>query len=62
VNWRPITSCPEGVRVHTRLIDGYNAQGAYGVRNEQRLTKRGRLFFADDGMYVYYTPSEWAEL
>lgn len=31
-----------------------------GVRNEQRLKLRGRLWwFEDDSMYVYYRPTHW---
>jgi hypothetical protein len=62
VIYKSIKSCPESQRVNTRIVDGYNVNGAFGVRNEQVLTKRGRLFFCDDGTYVYYTPSEWAPL
>ena len=62
MNWKSIRTCPEGVPVNTRLIDGYDERGAFGVRNEQRLVRRGRLFFCKDGIYVYYEPSEWCEL
>lgn len=48
---------PEGVYVSTKIDD------ADGVRNEQILKLRGRLWFcADNGqseMYVYYTPTHW---
>ena len=41
----------------TKIDDGR------GVRNEQRLILRGRLwFFDDDSMYVYYTPTHWMPL
>jgi len=30
------------------------------ARNEQRMFRRGRLWFVEDGsMYVYYTPTHW---
>lgn len=45
---------PEGEVVNTRIDD------ANGVRNEQPLVRRGRLWFLPDGaMYVYYTPTHW---
>ena len=42
---------PEGVSVRTK-IDNID-----GVRNEQDLVRKGRLWFVDDhySMYVYYT-------
>lgn len=44
----------EGLIVQTKIDD------ADGVRNEQRLKRRGRLWFHPDGkMYVYYTPTHW---
>jgi hypothetical protein len=52
-SWRTIASAPEGVRVKTRIAD------AKGIRNEQYLTRRGRLWFTDDGTYVYYEPTHW---
>lgn len=42
----------EGVEVETILLDGR-------PRNEQRLTRQGRLWFMDDGVYVYYEPTHW---
>jgi hypothetical protein len=52
--WRTIGSAPEGVLIETKIDD------AEGVRNEQRLKRRGRLFWTEDGsMYVYYTPTHW---
>jgi len=34
-----------------------------GARNEQPLKRVGRLWFFDDGsMYVYYTPTHWADM
>lgn len=45
---------PDGVIVETKLDD------AKGVRNEQKLKRRGNLWFFPDGsMYVYYTPTHW---
>lgn len=50
----PTRHHPDGVVVETRIHDGQ------GVRNEQPLKWRGRLwFFDDDSMYVYYTPTHW---
>lgn len=57
--WEIITNAtlpPEGIMVETKIDD------AKGVRNEQRLCRRGRLWFTGlDGnaMYVYYTPTHW---
>lgn len=53
-NWQPISTMPEGREVLTRILD------ADGERNVQKLKKQGRLFWAGD-MYVYYTPTHWAE-
>lgn len=34
-----------------------------GKRNEALLKRRGHLwYFADDSMYVYYTPTHWERL
>lgn len=53
-DWQPISNAPEGVVVETKIDD------ARGVRNEQRLIRKGRLWFFDDmSMYVYYTPTHW---
>lgn len=44
----------DGVVVMTKIYD------AKGERNEQKLKRRGNLwFFPDDTMYVYYTPTHW---
>ncbi len=56
-NWQPIYSAPVNQPVLTKIDD------AHGVRNEQPLKRRGRLwFFPDDIMYVYYTPTHWKAL
>lgn len=48
---------PEGMLVHTKIDD------AKGVRNETILRHGRRLWFVPDGtMYVYYTPTHWAEV
>lgn len=55
-DWRPITATelPEGETVMTRIDDGR------GVRNEQTLKRKGRLwFFPDMSMYVYYEPTHF---
>lgn len=53
--WQPIATAPEGMLVMTKLDD------ANGVRNEQPMSRSGRLWFAGE-MYVYYTPTHWREL
>lgn len=52
-SWQPISTAPEGVEVLTLSPGG----------QEQRLTRRGRLWWTGDGssMYVYYTPTHWRE-
>ncbi len=48
---------PDGIIVDTMISD------IGGERNHQRLYRKGRLWFFDDGsMYVYYTPTHWSEL
>lgn len=55
MDWQPINTAPEGVRVLTKIDD----EG--GWRNECELVRRGRLWFKPDGgVYVYYTPTHWA--
>jgi hypothetical protein len=57
MDWQPISTAPEGVKVMTKIDD------KDGVRNEQELRRRGRLWWAVDGsMYVYYTPTHWKEI
>lgn len=54
MDWQPIDTAPDGVEVMTKIDD------ADGCRNEQSLTRQGRLwFFPDMSMYVYYTPTHW---
>ncbi len=56
-NQTEVTLPLDGVEVETKIED------ANGVRNEQTLKRRGRLWFFPDGsMYVYYTPTHWREL
>lgn len=56
-NWQPIETAPEGVLVLTVIHD------RLGVRNQQPLMRRGRLWFVASGeMYVYYTPTHWKPL
>jgi len=56
-DWNPIASAPENRVVWTKIDD------ADGVRNEATLKRSGRLWFTPDGaMYVYYTPTHWAEV
>lgn len=52
--WQPIDTAPELVAIDTKIDD------ERGPRNEQKLKRRGRLwFFPDDSMYVYYQPTHW---
>ena len=54
MNWQTTDTAPEKVPVMTK-IDDQN-----GCRNEQALTRQGRLwFYPDMSMYVYYTPTHW---
>ncbi len=56
-DWKSIDTAPEGVKVGTMIADGN------GVRNQQTLIRRGRLWFLPDkSMYVYYTPTHWQPL
>ena len=55
--WRQIDSCPNGRKVRTKIED------AQGERNQAILIKDGNLFWIPGAdMYVYYTPTHWAEL
>lgn len=56
--WIPVQSFPppEGKIVDTKIDD------ERGCRNEQKMKRRGNLwFFPDESMYVYYTPTHWRE-
>jgi hypothetical protein len=45
---------PEGVPLDTKIDD------ENGCRNEQRLMRKGNLWWYVDGsMYVYYRPTHW---
>jgi len=58
-NWIKVSSLepPQGKIILTRIND------SEGVRNEQKLIKKGNLWwFPDMSMYVYYTPTEWKQL
>lgn len=45
---------PEGIELMTKIDDHR------GCRNEQKLTRKGNLWwFTDMSMYVYYTPTHW---
>jgi hypothetical protein len=47
---------PQGAVVETKIDD------SAGERKIQKLRRRGRLwYFADDSMYVYYTPTHWRQ-
>jgi len=54
MDWQPIATAPEGIEVMTKIDD------VRGCRNEQTLTRRGRLWWTPDmAMYVYYDPTHW---
>jgi len=57
MSWQPIETAPENEVVMTLISD------EQGIRNEQTLKRRGRLWWFPDGsMYVYYTPTHWRKL
>jgi hypothetical protein len=45
---------PEGKEVNTKLDD------EHGIRNVQKLIRRGNFWLHKDGNYVYYTPTHWS--
>ena len=47
---------PENVFVETKIDD------EDGVRNVQKLKRKGVNMFCADGMYVYYTPTHWRRI
>lgn len=52
--WQRAETAPEGEVVDTKIDD------RDGVRNEQPLKRKGRLWFFPDGSaYVYYVPTHW---
>lgn len=56
--WVEVAEClpPEEVTVLTKIDEP-----EHGLRNVQKLRRKGRLwFFPDMSMYVYYTPTHWA--
>ena len=53
--WYPIHTAPENVEVWTKISD------SAGTRHEQKLVRRGRLWYSGD-MYVYYNPTHWARV
>lgn len=60
--WQDISTAPEGEAVDTKIDDHL------GVRSEQSLIRRGRLWFTVTSdrkaacCYVYYTPTHWRNL
>lgn len=44
---------PEGVLVETKIED------ESGVRNHTLLTRKGNLYYLDNGTYTYYAPTHW---
>ena len=54
--WKPISAAPENRVLRTKIDD------QDGIRNDQNLIRRGRLwFFPDWSMYVYYSPTHWTD-
>lgn len=59
MTWTEAARClpAEGEEVETKIDD------SRGVRNEQRMTYRNRLWWINVGepgeMYVYYWPTHW---
>ncbi len=55
--WCPVDLAPEHKVVLTKIDD------EHGERNICELKRSGRLWFTADGsMYVYYTPTHFAEI
>jgi hypothetical protein len=55
--WNEIETAPDGETVLTKISDDD------GERNEQRLVRRGNLWWLPDGsMYVYYRPTHWRHI
>ncbi len=56
-DWKTIDTAPEGVVVNTIISD------KDGLRNDQRLIRKGNLwFYPDMSMYVYYRPTHWSAI
>ena len=56
LNWLDAVSAPDGVVVWTKIHD------QHGERNVAKLKRSGRLWFLPGGsMYVYYSPTHWAQ-
>jgi hypothetical protein len=52
-------SCDVALPADGELVDT-KIDDADGCRNEQTLTRHGRLWFLPGaGVYVYYTPTHW---
>ncbi len=59
--WQPIADAggwlvPADQEVMTKIDDDH------GVRNVQKLTRRGSLWWMSKDMYVYYVPTHWRHL
>lgn len=57
MNWNKLSQVPaqEGVELWTKIDDHE------GCRNEQKLIRKGNLWwFTDMSMYVYYVPTHWS--
>jgi len=59
-DWKPIATAPRGRVVMTKIDD---ENGCRNIQPLQLLPDVRRLWFVPSGdMYVYYTPTHWAEL
>lgn len=57
MTWKPISTAPENKVVNIKIDE------KDGIRNEQKLKRQGLLwFYPNMSMYVYYTPTHWAEV
>lgn len=57
INWIKITDRkpPENKMFLMKIDD------EHGERNIQPLKRKNNLYFMDNGMYVYFTPTHWAD-
>lgn len=53
--WEPASTAPDGVPVIAAVID------EKVIKREQRLVRKGRLWFVDSDLstYNYWTPTHW---
>ena len=53
---------PMGVEVMTKIHDKNGCRNIQSLKMRQREGGRPMWFMPDDSMYVYYTPTHWAEM